>query len=61
MPLDERIKHRLKLRDLNVLATVIQSGSMGKAAAARAGISPSTARILVLRPGCAVVRARERT
>src|SRR5262249_1747215 len=34
MPLDARIKRRLKLRDLNILTTVIQSGSMGKAAAA---------------------------
>src|SRR5262245_10709047 len=36
MPLDDRIKRRLKLRDLNILTTVIQSGSMGKAAAALA-------------------------
>jgi DNA-binding transcriptional LysR family regulator len=36
MPLDDRIKHRLKLRDLNILTTVIQFGSMGKAAAALA-------------------------
>jgi DNA-binding transcriptional LysR family regulator len=36
MPLDDRIKRRLKLRDLNILTAVIQSGSMGKAAAALA-------------------------
>jgi DNA-binding transcriptional LysR family regulator len=36
MPLDHRIKRRLKLRDLNILTTVIQSGSMGKAAVALA-------------------------
>lgn len=36
MPLDDRIKRRLKLRDLEILAIVIQSGSMGKAAAALA-------------------------
>ena len=29
---DERIKRRLKLRDLDILMTVIQAGSMGKAA-----------------------------
>jgi DNA-binding transcriptional LysR family regulator len=32
MPWNERIKHRLKLRDLDVLMTVIQAGGMGKAA-----------------------------
>lgn len=36
MPLDDRIKRRLKLRDINILTAVIQSGSMGKAAAALA-------------------------
>src|SRR6266550_5227159 len=29
---DQRIKHRLKLKDLDILMTVIQAGSMGKAA-----------------------------
>src|SRR5262245_7305375 len=29
---DEKIKRRLKLRDLDILMTVIQAGSMGKAA-----------------------------
>lgn len=32
MPWDDRIKRRLKLRDLDILMTVVQSGSMGKAA-----------------------------
>jgi DNA-binding transcriptional LysR family regulator len=32
MPWDDRIKHRLKLRDLNILMAVMQAGSMGKAA-----------------------------
>jgi len=32
VPWDDRIKRRLKLRDLDVLMTVIQAGSMGKAA-----------------------------
>jgi DNA-binding transcriptional LysR family regulator len=36
MPLSDRIKRRLKLRDINILTAVIQSGSMGKAAAALA-------------------------
>jgi DNA-binding transcriptional LysR family regulator len=30
--LSERIRHRIKLQDLNVLMTVVQAGSMGKAA-----------------------------
>jgi DNA-binding transcriptional LysR family regulator len=32
MPWDQRIKRRLKLRDLDILMTVVQCGSMGKAA-----------------------------
>jgi DNA-binding transcriptional LysR family regulator len=32
MPWNERIKRRLKLRDLNILMAVIEAGSMGKAA-----------------------------
>ena len=32
MPWDDRIKRRLKLRDLDILMAVIQAGSMGKAA-----------------------------
>ncbi len=32
MTWDQRIKHRLKLKDLDILMTVIQAGSMGKAA-----------------------------
>jgi len=31
MPWDEKVKRRLKLRDLDILMTVIQAGSMGKA------------------------------
>lgn len=33
-PWSDRVRHRLKLRDVDVLLTVIQAGSMGKAAAA---------------------------
>ena len=32
MPWDDRIRRRLRLRDLDILMTVIQAGSMGKAA-----------------------------
>ena len=32
MPWDDRIRRRLKLRDLDILMAVIQAGSMGKAA-----------------------------
>ena len=32
MPWDDRIRRRLKLRDLDLLMAVIQAGSMGKAA-----------------------------
>ena len=32
MQLSERVGHRMKLRDLNVFMTVVQAGSMGKAA-----------------------------
>jgi DNA-binding transcriptional LysR family regulator len=32
MPWTDRIKRRLKLRDLDILMAVINSGSMGKAA-----------------------------
>jgi hypothetical protein len=32
MPWTDRIKRRLKLRDLEVLMTVVETGSMGKAA-----------------------------
>ena len=32
MPWDDRVRRRLRLRDLDILMTVIQAGSMGKAA-----------------------------
>ena len=32
MPWDERTKRRLKLRDLDILLAVVETGSMGKAA-----------------------------
>src|SRR5215813_4988210 len=34
MQWNDRVRRRLKLRDLDILLTVIQTGSMGKAAAA---------------------------
>jgi DNA-binding transcriptional LysR family regulator len=41
MPWDERIGRRLKLRDLYVLKTVAQLGSMGKAATQLAVSQPA--------------------
>lgn len=41
MPLDQRIAQRLKLRDLYVLHTVVQLGSMGKAAGRLAVSQPA--------------------
>jgi DNA-binding transcriptional LysR family regulator len=38
MPWSDRTKRRLKLRDLDILTTLIDTGSMGKAAG-RLGVS----------------------
>jgi DNA-binding transcriptional LysR family regulator len=47
MPWTERTKRRLKLRDLEVLMTVVETGSMGKAAR-RLGISqPGVSKAIV--------------
>jgi DNA-binding transcriptional LysR family regulator len=47
MPWDDRTKRRLKLRDLDILLTVIEMGSMGKAAG-RLGISqPAISKAIV--------------
>ena len=32
MPWDDRTKRRLKLRDLDILLAIVETGSMGKAA-----------------------------
>lgn len=44
--LDERILQRLKLRDLRVLMTVVQSGSMGKTAAQLAMSQPAVSKAI---------------
>jgi DNA-binding transcriptional LysR family regulator len=47
MPWNDRIKRRLKLRDLDILMAVIEAGSMGKAAS-RLGISqPAISKAIV--------------
>jgi DNA-binding transcriptional LysR family regulator len=47
MPWNDRIKRRIKLRDLDILMTVIEAGSMGKAAN-RLGISqPAVSKAIV--------------
>ncbi len=45
-PFDERILQRLKLRDLRVLVTVAQSGSMGKTAAQLAMSQPAVSKAI---------------
>jgi len=40
MQLSERIGRRMKLQDLHVLMTVVQAGSMGKAAERLTSLSP---------------------
>jgi DNA-binding transcriptional LysR family regulator len=46
MPWDERIGRRLKLRDLHVLKTVAQSGSMGRAATRLAVSQPAVSKAI---------------
>jgi DNA-binding transcriptional LysR family regulator len=47
MPWNDRIKRRIKLRDLDILMTVIEAGSMGKAAN-RLGISqPAVSKAII--------------
>src|SRR5438046_533168 len=46
MPWDERIGRRLKLRDLYVLKTVAQSGSMGRAASRLAVSQPAVSKAI---------------
>src|SRR5262245_62032750 len=43
-PLDERVLRRLKLRELRILSTVAQTGSMGKAAAQLALSQPAVSK-----------------
>jgi len=47
MPWDERIARRLKLRDLYVFRTVVQLGSMGKAASQLAVSQPAISKAII--------------
>jgi DNA-binding transcriptional LysR family regulator len=46
MPWDERTKRRLKLRDLEILMTVVEMGSMGKAASQLKIFQPAVSRAI---------------
>ena len=46
MPWDERIKRRLKLRDLDILLAVIETGSMGKAAERLGTFQPTVSKAI---------------
>src|SRR5262245_33450712 len=45
-PLEDRVMRRLKLRELRILATVAQTGSMGKAAAQLALSQPAISKAI---------------
>lgn len=47
MPWNERTKRRLKLRDLDILLAVIETGSMGKAASRRNITQPAVSKAIV--------------
>ena len=47
MPWDDRTKRRLKLRDLDILITVIEAGSMGKAAERLGTFQPNISKAIV--------------
>jgi DNA-binding transcriptional LysR family regulator len=46
MPWDERIRRRLKLRDLDILMAVIETGSMGKAAERLGTFQPTVSKAI---------------
>ena len=46
MPWDDRIRRRLKLRDLDILMAVIQTGSMGKAASRFNMTQPAVSKVM---------------
>ena len=46
MPWDDRIKRRLKLRDIDILMAVIQAGSMGKAAGRFNMTQPAVSKVI---------------
>jgi DNA-binding transcriptional LysR family regulator len=47
MPWDDRIKRRLKLRDLDILIAVVEAGSMGRAAARLGTFQPTISKAIV--------------
>src|SRR5262249_36503169 len=47
MPWNERIKRRLKLRDLDILMAVVETGSMGKAAGRLTISQPAVSKAIV--------------
>jgi DNA-binding transcriptional LysR family regulator len=47
MPWNERTKRRLKLRDLDILLAVVETGSMGKAASRRNITQPAVSKAIV--------------
>src|SRR6476659_5805922 len=61
MPWDERMGRRLKLRDLYVLKTVVQRGSMGKAATQLAISQPAVSKAITDLEQVLGVRLLERT
>ena len=46
MPWDDRIRRRLKLRDIDILMAVIQAGSMGKAAGRFNMTQPAVSKVI---------------
>jgi DNA-binding transcriptional LysR family regulator len=60
MPWNERTKRRLKLRDLDILATVIVSGSMGKAASRLNVSQPAVSKAIAELEGALGVRLVDR-
>src|SRR5258708_16610079 len=47
MPWDDRTKRRLKLRDLDILLAVVETGSMGKAAKRLNTFQPAVSKAVV--------------
>jgi len=60
MPWNERTKRRLKLRDLDILATLIDSGSMGKAAIRLNVSQPAVSKAIAELEGALGVRLVDR-
>jgi DNA-binding transcriptional LysR family regulator len=60
MPWNERTKRRLKLRDLDILATLIDAGSMGKAASRLNVSQPAVSKAIAELEGALGVRLVDR-